>query len=75
MLLLGTRAMPGHQEVSSHRALLASLSILVPTQLALSREGPTCPPESQSPGKSASGPRQGTSDRSQTTEDREEGEG
>lgn len=83
--LRGSSGYQGHAWTphSSHQTLWASLNI--PTAVtcgrpqhswALSREGPTCPAESQSRGgQTASGPKQGTSDRSQTTEDREEGQG
>lgn len=81
MVLLDTRAMPGPHTV--HIKLWASLNIFIAVTCgrpqhnwALSREGPTCPAESQSRGgQTASGPKQGTSDRSQTTEAREEGQG
>lgn len=82
----GSSGYQGHAGTphSSHQTLWASLSILTAVTYgrpqhswALSREGPTCPAEPQSPGgQTASGPKQGTSDRSQTTEDKwEEGQG
>lgn len=80
MVLLGTRAMPGHHTV--HIRLRARLSIPTaftcgrPQDRALSREGSTCLAEPQSwGGQTASGPKQGTSDRSQTTEDRKKAKG